>query len=501
MEELKACDKTWHKQCFKCVHCGMVLSMKNFAAIEGDPYCKPHFIELFKQKGSYATFKEGDEAKSNSYNPITSFQGLHAGAPGGAGERKSYFPAQPKSPRLHVESSPKAPSPTPTPTPTPAATTPSPAVAVVPPKKEEPKKEEPKKEEPKKEPAKPAVTTPTAPVDNKPPRPTTATPNLTSEDTKEKRNSGSNQTPAAEPEKVPIDKRTSLPPPKAVEELKVDKRISLPPAQQKAVDDTATINKAPKLEKRSGSAQALITEEPKPAPTHAIPYIPPLGGMQKRPSVLEREFKDTRIKGVVTKVETLQTGKWLAFKKIQYSDPSRKSREWESVERTTRGKTTFTDAVCLLAIVQYHTTKKDPHVVIVKQFRPALNKICLEMPAGLLNDGESEEQAALRELNEETGYTGKVMGVTSTSATDPGLTNASCALVTVEIDGDDPQNANPKPHLDEGEFVSVDLIPLNTLYGTLQDLSEEYAIDSRLLSIAVGMNTAINQSILPSIQD
>jgi len=157
MEELKACDKIWHKQCFKCVHCGMVLSMKGFAAIEGDPYCKPHFLELFKQKGSYATFKEGDDAKSNSYNPITSFQGLHAGAPGSAGERKSYFPVQPKSPRLHEDKSPKTPvvasTPVPVPVPVPVAvaatpTTPSPPPAA---KKEEPKKEEPKKEEPKKE--------------------------------------------------------------------------------------------------------------------------------------------------------------------------------------------------------------------------------------------------------------------------------------------------------------------------------------------------------------
>jgi len=140
-------------------------------------------------------------------------------------------------------------------------------------------------------------------------------------------------------------------------------------------------------------------------------------------------------------------------------------------------------------------------VVVVKQFRPALNKICLEMPAGLLDEGESEETAALRELREETGYYGKVVGITSTSYTDPGITNASCAMVTVEIDGDDPINIAPKARLEDGEFITVDLIPLATLYGTLQDFSEEYAIDSRLLSIAVGMNAAINQSILPSIQD
>jgi len=512
MEELKACDKIWHKQCFKCVHCGMVLSMKGFAAIEGDPYCKPHFLELFKQKGSYATFKEGDEAKSNSYNPITSFQGLHAGAAGTAGERKSYFPAQPKSPRLHDEKSPK----TPTPSPVAVASTPPPAAKKEEPKKEEPKKEEPKKEEPKKEepkkeePKKEEPKKEVKPIvpDTRPPKPKPTT----LEDTpKEKRNSGSGlATTNAEPEtKVIPDKRSSMPPKFGEDTSKVEKKSSVPPlAKPVSVDDSAVVagNKIPKIVQRSGSAQALgvtasTPEEVKPTIITTAPVSVPYLNMQKRPSVLEREVKDSKIRGQVFKLENSYTGKWLSFKKIQYTDPNRKIREWESVERTTRSKDTFTDAVCLFAIVQYPISKKDPSLVVVKQFRPALNKICLEMPAGLLGEGENEETGALRELREETGYIGKVVGITSTSYTDPGLTNASCAMVTVEIDGDDAININPKAKLDDGEFITVDLIPLATLYGTLQDFSEEYAIDSRLLSIAVGMNAAINQSILPSIQD
>jgi len=510
MEELKACDKIWHKQCFKCVHCGMVLSMKGFAAIEGDPYCKPHFLELFKQKGSYATFKEGDDAKSNSYNPITSFQGLHAGAPGSAGERKSYFPVQPKSPRLHEDKSPKTPVVASTPVPVPVAvaatpTTPSPPPAAKKeePKKEEPKKEEPKKEEPKKEEPKKEVK-PIVP-DTRPPKPK---PTSLEETPKEKRNSGSGQAAAtteADTKATP-DKRSSMPPKVSEDTSKVEKRTSVPPlAKPTSLDDSAvTANKAPKMVQRSGSAQALISpvstpEEVKPTITTTPPV--PFLNMQKRPSVLEREVKDSKIRGQVSKLENSYTGKWLSFKKIQYSDPNRKIREWESVERTTRSKNTLTDAVCLFAIMQFPISKKDPALVVVKQFRPALNKICLEMPAGLLSEGESEEQGALRELREETGYIGKVLGITSTSYTDPGITNASCAMVTVEIDGDDAVNINPKAKLDDGEFITVDLIPLATLYGSLQDFSEEYAIDSRLLSIAVGMNAAINQSILPSIQE
>lgn len=49
------------------------------------------------------------------------------------------------------------------------------------------------------------------------------------------------------------------------------------------------------------------------------------------------------------------------------------------------------------------------HVLLVEQFRVPLGRICLEIPAGLIGDHEGEEDedaitAAIRELEEETGY-------------------------------------------------------------------------------------------------
>ncbi len=58
-------------------------------------------------------------------------------------------------------------------------------------------------------------------------------------------------------------------------------------------------------------------------------------------------------------------------------------------------------AVCILAI-----TPEDK-IILVKQYRKAIERLSIEIPAGKLEVGEagSEEEAALRELEEETGYT------------------------------------------------------------------------------------------------
>lgn len=58
-------------------------------------------------------------------------------------------------------------------------------------------------------------------------------------------------------------------------------------------------------------------------------------------------------------------------------------------------------AVCVLAVTP------EGKIILVKQYRKAIEKISYEIPAGKLEIGEagSEEAAALRELEEETGYT------------------------------------------------------------------------------------------------
>jgi ADP-ribose pyrophosphatase len=55
-------------------------------------------------------------------------------------------------------------------------------------------------------------------------------------------------------------------------------------------------------------------------------------------------------------------------------------------------------AVTVLAFLNNDT------VLMVRQYRRAADKVLLELPAGTLNNNETPEECALRELEEETGY-------------------------------------------------------------------------------------------------
>src|SRR5215469_6163318 len=43
-------------------------------------------------------------------------------------------------------------------------------------------------------------------------------------------------------------------------------------------------------------------------------------------------------------------------------------------------------------------------IVLVRQYRPAIGQMTIEIPAGSIDPGETPESAALREVMEETGY-------------------------------------------------------------------------------------------------
>lgn len=76
----------------------------------------------------------------------------------------------------------------------------------------------------------------------------------------------------------------------------------------------------------------------------------------------------------------------------------------------------------------------DGCVLLVEQYRVPLGKICLEIPAGLIGDddgheNESAEVAAIRELEEETGYTALAMDNLGEFYSSPGMVSEAFTLL------------------------------------------------------------------------
>ncbi|WP_147060412.1 NUDIX hydrolase [Sporosarcina luteola] len=65
----------------------------------------------------------------------------------------------------------------------------------------------------------------------------------------------------------------------------------------------------------------------------------------------------------------------------------------------------------------------DGKLILVKQYRKALNRSIIEIPAGKIEPGEDIEVTALRELEEETGYGANRFDYLQSFATSPGFAN------------------------------------------------------------------------------
>ena len=104
---------------------------------------------------------------------------------------------------------------------------------------------------------------------------------------------------------------------------------------------------------------------------------------------------------------------------------------WEWVSRT-RG---VSAAVILAVDDGPFGEAQDKHVLLVEQYRVPLGRHCLELPAGLVGDEEEGEEAAvaaIRELEEETGYRAERMVDLGRFHASPGMSSEGFTLLRAE---------------------------------------------------------------------
>mgnify|MGYP001358277719 CR=1 FL=1 len=90
-------------------------------------------------------------------------------------------------------------------------------------------------------------------------------------------------------------------------------------------------------------------------------------------------------------------------------------------------------------------------IIMVRQYRKALEKEIIEIPAGKLEQGEAPEVTAIRELEEETGYTTERLQYVQSFYTSPGFADEIIYLYYT----DQLEPMLEKASLDEDEFVEL----------------------------------------------
>ncbi|RAV00939.1 NUDIX domain-containing protein [Paenibacillus sp. YN15] len=116
-------------------------------------------------------------------------------------------------------------------------------------------------------------------------------------------------------------------------------------------------------------------------------------------------------------------------------------------ETATREIVKHPGAVAVIALVE-------DKMLVVEQYRKPFEKNLVEIPAGKLDHGEEPLAAAIRELEEETGYAAGEIRLIHSFYTSPGFANEIIHLFVAE------KLTRGEAHLDEDEFLDCNAITL-----------------------------------------
>ncbi|WP_254839067.1 NUDIX hydrolase [Natronomonas marina] len=192
-------------------------------------------------------------------------------------------------------------------------------------------------------------------------------------------------------------------------------------------------------------------------------------------------------------------------------DPSPADHEWRVVESATEYETGWytggydlvelpdgrekryywaelPPAVVVVAVVESPSSlglppveSDGPAVVMVEQFRPTIRELCYELPAGIVEDGESYAEAGTRELEEEVGIVADEVELLEEFWCSTGVLRHERGIVTAE--GFTPGERK----LDGSEFLDVRTVPLDDALDVARGGSANDAtIEGLLLAEADG---------------
>lgn len=175
----------------------------------------------------------------------------------------------------------------------------------------------------------------------------------------------------------------------------------------------------------------------------------------------------------IQSIREIASGNWLQLNEASYEDHYGNERKWEYASRRNSNG--------VVTVILEDQARAN--VLLVRQFRVPVGKFVWEFPAGLINKGETPIDAAMRELKEETGFTGQGFSLSPMLYTSPGLSNEFGYIVGVIADSTE----TGETHFDESEFIQYLWVPYRQIWNFLfeQQKIKGDAIDNKIYMLAL----------------
>ncbi len=118
---------------------------------------------------------------------------------------------------------------------------------------------------------------------------------------------------------------------------------------------------------------------------------------------------------------------------------------------------------------------ENKEIVLVQQYRYGTESLTIEIPGGMIDDGEAPQLAAQRELLEETGYEANSWQLIGCTDPNPAIQNNKCYTFLA-------QNAffSKEPHLDSTEEIEI----ITTPFSKMPELVKQGKITNSLVITA-----------------
>ena len=155
------------------------------------------------------------------------------------------------------------------------------------------------------------------------------------------------------------------------------------------------------------------------------------------------------------------------FKKIEYKEISRKQGyngkriQVDEIEYLNGDKIIYREHVKAGEAVAIFPITEDNKVIMIQEPRTPIGQVILAMPAGMIEPGEKPEDAAIRELEEETGYLASNVELLREYYPSVGYSNEKLKIYLAT------NLIKTQQHLDDTEDINVIEVPLEELIEML----------------------------------